>query len=947
MGTPSRRAALTVAFVIALAATLVAAEPKDAFYRVPLVNLKLTEGELPIPDQEHFRWNWRLGDALRPRVVLDGPGEAVVTPANVSAWSWGHTLREGAALHVRAPEGQAVRGRLFLPNAEWTGMAVVRFEIAPAAATEEAKRSFYEAKRDHGNRLAAEGLPGAAWFRHEAWLASQELGEKAEGQPARPAAAWPGFAEDEVQRTYALFTGGRAVSENLQLDRLLDAPEAGVTDRMVAIDSIEGITVSEFDWKKLTEGMKPALDPLATKIPADQHVVFFPSFRAAAALADEADRQGTPLLRLAEPRSENALTRERYERQLGTSLDGLSRLLGPTVIKSVALTGSDSYYRTGTDVAVLFETTDADVLAVMLMAKITAAAAGQKDVQALEGEVAGLKYQGRRTPDRRLCAYVARLDGAVVLANSTHQLRRLAEVRDGKSPSLATLPEYVFFRDRYKLGDPEETALLFLSDATIRRWCGPRWRIGTSRRTRAAAVLAEMQASQMDELAGGQVEPGPFFVRLPMPDGARVRLTPRGVVSSVHGRLDFLTPIAEVAMDEVSKAEADAYERWRDGYQRNWTVGFDPIALRMGVKPEGLSADLSVMPLIAGSQYRQFVSLSQKAKIAPDAGDPHDAPLQVAVAIDREAPSVRDVSNFASSMVKGFSLGWMGDCVAFYADADPFWDELARTTRDDRDDFFRKQMHRLPVALNVEVKNGLALTGFLAGLRGFIEQTAPDMTVWETRKHHGESYVCVRPSEKAIDQNRESEKWTLCYSATGEALIVTPSETLLKRAIDRQIARRKAAAEGKPLEPASRPWLGENLALQADRSALEIVNGLWWNEHRMAMQVRAWNNLPILNVWHERYPDQDPVALHERVWGIRLECPGGGQYVWNDEWRTMESTVYGHPGQPKPGPASSPVLGEFARGEFGVSFPDQGLRARVRLERRSGKSEVGGRKSEK
>jgi hypothetical protein len=38
-------------------------------------------------------------------------------------------------------------------------------------------------------------------------------------------------------------------------------------------------------------------------------------------------------------------------------------------------------------------------------------------------------------------------------------------------------------------------------------------------------------------------------------------------------------------------------------------------------------------------------------------------------------------------------------------------------------------------------------------------------------------------------------------------LIVTPSETLLKRAIRPAIARRKAAAEGKPLEPASRPGL--------------------------------------------------------------------------------------------------------------------------------------------
>ena len=48
---------------------------------------------------------------------------------------------------------------------------------------------------------------------------------------------------------------------------------------------------------------------LAASIPADQHVVFFPTFSAAVLTADEAERQGTPILHLAEPRSEDAADR--------------------------------------------------------------------------------------------------------------------------------------------------------------------------------------------------------------------------------------------------------------------------------------------------------------------------------------------------------------------------------------------------------------------------------------------------------------------------------------------------------------------------------------------------------------------------------------------------------------------------------------------------------------
>ena len=66
------------------------------------------------------------------------------------------------------------------------------------------------------------------------------------------------------------------------------------------------------------------------------------------------------------------------------------------------------------------------------------------------------------------------------------------------------------------------------------------------------------------------------------------------------------------------------------------------------------------------------------------------------------------------------------------------------------------------------------------------------------------------------------------------------------------------------------------------------------------------------------------MALHEQFWQTRLICPGGGQYVWNEEWQTMESTVYGCPAAPQEGPLAAPVLQSIKSGNFGLTFEDKG-----------------------
>src|SRR5690606_7309019 len=104
-----------------------------------------------------------------------------------------------------------------------------------------------------------------------------------------------------------------------------------------------------------------------------------------------------------------------------------------------------------------------------------------------------------------------------------------------------------------------------------------------------------------------------------------------------------MTPIVEMEISSVTRAEAAAYERWRDTYQENWRDVLDPIAIRLTARADLLGVDLTVMPLIGGSDYRQYVELAGKARIRPGAGDPHNALLHITHAIDRASRPMREL----------------------------------------------------------------------------------------------------------------------------------------------------------------------------------------------------------------------------------------------------------------------------------------------------------------
>ena len=226
----------------------------------------------------------------------------------------------------------------------------------------------------------------------------------------------------------------------------------------------------------------------------------------------------------------------------------------------------------------------------------------------------------------------------------------------------------------------------------------------------------------------------------------------------------------------------------------------------------------------------------------------------------------------------------------------------------------------------------MKLAVFLTALRAYVDQTAPGLTAWEARTYRETPYVCITVSEQAHPENKQDETIQAFYLASRDTFLVTLNEPLLKRYIDRRTAREALKEKGETPPAPTRPWLGESYGLQASARALDLLDAMYDGGYRLALQRASWASLPVLNEWRRLFPGEDPVLVHERLWHVKLVCPGGGSYVWNEADRTMESTVFGHPCAPKNGPPLETLLNGVRFGNFGLTFEEKGLRARVVLE---------------
>jgi hypothetical protein len=430
--------------------------------------------------------------------------------------------------------------------------------------------------------------------------------------------------KDRVHKQlFEMTTGTAAITQSLGLDRVRRPDFRDIGERTIDINRVQGINIAEHPWRQMMGDKTPAPEPLAELVPHDNYYISFKKFSKFLDFGDFLDQWGTNATRLYEVNSRDYHLKERYERQLCLKSSWVGRTLGPLLIKSVAVTGSDPYIREGSDVTVLFQVRDRKAFLTGVQSFIDAARKEfGAELKENKEKHRGIEIESFVSPLREVSVYRAGFDDFVVYSNSPVGLKRVLSTRAGWIQSLWHSLDFRYMRTVFNRDDKEEDGFAFLSDAFIRQLVGPASKIRERRRLEALTTLSmlthgamftswetgRMPASQQALLDAAALKKEYLFC----PEGKTMRWDAQRqtAVSEAYNTLHFATPLIELPIDKITPTEERDYREFREYYIQLWRQFFDPVGMRFSLNDKQVKMEVYILPLANVPQYNTLRQLA-------------------------------------------------------------------------------------------------------------------------------------------------------------------------------------------------------------------------------------------------------------------------------------------------------------------------------------------------
>ncbi|MDR2861708.1 MAG: hypothetical protein LBV07_04095, partial [Syntrophobacterales bacterium] len=326
------------------------------------------------------------------------------------------------------------------------------------------------------------------------------------------------------------------------------------------------------------------VEPLAARVPQECFYLRFGSFSTFQDARNFLDRWGTVFRSALSSRSVDYNINKRMEHQLALRETVLSRYFGSTVIKDVAIIGTDTFLREGAAIGVLFHANQNALLKTQLESLRSDIMAENPSIQESSVTINGRAVSLLSTPGNEVRSFYVQ-DGDFHLVTTSRWIAQ-AFLATAEAPdrSLGSLEEFRYARSQ--INPSAKGVFIYMSDPFFRNLVGPAYRVEMTRRAQSAAEIQMLALARLAALQEGLASPSLASLTeqgfLPQgfgmrSDGSQPALTDDGTTTdSMRGTLGSFLPVPDVTIEKITAAEADAYEDFADAYRDIWTH-MDPV----------------------------------------------------------------------------------------------------------------------------------------------------------------------------------------------------------------------------------------------------------------------------------------------------------------------------------------------------------------------------------
>lgn len=426
------------------------------------------------------------------------------------------------------------------------------------------------------------------------------------------------LSSDYLSQTISFLAGTESIRLAMQKETLLQTNR----ETIKAVHPLPKAVVPPAVEIPAINGEVP-IEPIAAVVPHECLYVRFGSFENFTWFRDRVEEWGSDLRDMASARALDYQISRRLNHQLQLQDTELARLLGPTVIKDVAIIGTDTFVREGAGLGILFHASSNAVLAANLQVQRNAGLASHKEATLKPVEFRGTGITGTllSTPDNRIRSFYVTHGDFHLITSSRYVAQRFLEAAEKKQDVLGETDEFRLARALTPLSR-NDSAFIYLSDAFFRRMVSPEFRVEMTRRARSeneiqlvefarlAAKAEGHKAESLSDLTKGGFLPDGFGIR---PDGSTLQMQNHEYVDSVRGARGSFIPVCDVQVTGVTMKEVQAYRTFTANYRALWRM-MDPATVAISRKlignREHLTMDLHVYPFPV-REYQLLTTFSQ------------------------------------------------------------------------------------------------------------------------------------------------------------------------------------------------------------------------------------------------------------------------------------------------------------------------------------------------